>query len=168
MVLFSPHNLIKDAPFSRLDLITCRNLLIYLRQDAQKRIFDLFHFGLRPGGILFLGSSEHIDDANLLFAPIDKRHRIYVRRSGTSSTIKNFRTTQPLLATPRVPAYSQITQEMDEETAKSKQAVSTDEISVSSLVTPLKSDKRSTDLENLHLQLLEKYSPPSLIIDALC
>ena len=50
IVLFAPHDLLKDSPFSRLDLVSCRNLLIYLNRDAQKRALDIFHFALRPGG----------------------------------------------------------------------------------------------------------------------
>jgi hypothetical protein len=60
MCIFSQHNIIKDAPFSRLDLISCRNLLIYLNADLQNRVIPLFHFALRPGGILFLGNAENV------------------------------------------------------------------------------------------------------------
>ena len=62
MVLFAVHDLLKDSPFSRLDLISCRNLLIYLNREAQKRALSIFHFALRPGGRLFLGSSETVDE----------------------------------------------------------------------------------------------------------
>ncbi len=58
MVLFAPHNLLRDPPFSKLDLITCRNLLIYLNRDVQEQVLQLFHFSLRPGGFLLLGASE--------------------------------------------------------------------------------------------------------------
>ncbi|MES2661134.1 MAG: chemotaxis protein CheB [Verrucomicrobiota bacterium] len=81
MVLFAKHDLLKDSPFSRLDLISCRNLLIYLNRDAQGRVFDIFHFALRPEGRLFLGSSESAEDATALFYPINKKHRIFARRS---------------------------------------------------------------------------------------
>ena len=57
-IVFAPHNLIRDAPFTKLDLITCRNLLIYFQPHAQKTVLTLFHFSLKPGGFLFLGSSE--------------------------------------------------------------------------------------------------------------
>src|SRR5579871_2169675 len=80
-VLFSSHNLLKDSPFSRLDLITCRNLLIYLKREAQEAVFDLFHFALRAGGLLFLGSSESVSDEHALFVPLDKPHRLFVRRA---------------------------------------------------------------------------------------
>ena len=67
MVLFATHDLLKDAPFSRLDLISCRNLLIYLNREAQARVLDIFHFALLPGGTLFLGSSESVEDGSPLF-----------------------------------------------------------------------------------------------------
>src|SRR5207253_2203959 len=82
MCVFSSHNLIKDAPFSRIDLICCRNLLIYLNADLQNRIIPIFHFSLRPGGFLFLGPSENVTRHQRLFAPIDRRHRIFRRQDG--------------------------------------------------------------------------------------
>ncbi len=82
-VLFSPHNLISDPPFSRLDLISCRNLLIYLGPHLQKKLIPLFHFALRPGGFLMLGPSESISTHGELFAVVDSRHRIS-RRKGTA------------------------------------------------------------------------------------
>ena len=62
-ILFAAHNLLRDPPFSRLDLITCRNLLIYLDRAAQRQVLETFHFALRPGGLLFLGSAETADAA---------------------------------------------------------------------------------------------------------
>jgi PAS domain S-box-containing protein len=76
-VLFAVHNLIKDPPFSRCALITCRNLLIYLNRDAQEQVFDLFHFAAHREGFLFLGSSESVDGASDLFTPLDVKHRIF-------------------------------------------------------------------------------------------
>ena len=80
-VLFALHDLLKDSPFSRLDLVTCRNLLIYLNRDAQERALDTFHFSLNPEGVLFLGASESVDEASALFAITDKKHRLYARRT---------------------------------------------------------------------------------------
>ncbi|MDQ3013895.1 MAG: PAS domain S-box protein, partial [Acidobacteriota bacterium] len=71
------HNLIKDPPFSQLDFISCRNLLIYLNREVQGDVLELLHFALRPGGMLFLGNSESADAAPNLFQAIDKKHRIY-------------------------------------------------------------------------------------------
>ncbi len=82
IVLFALHDLLKDSPFSRVDLVTCRNLLIYLNRDAQARALEIFHFALQPEGKLFLGSSESVDEGNPLFAALDKKWRLYVRRAG--------------------------------------------------------------------------------------
>jgi len=76
-VLFAAHNILRDPPFSKLDLISCRNLLIYLDRDVHRDILETFHFALRPGGFLFLGNSETADSAATLFAPVDKKNRIY-------------------------------------------------------------------------------------------
>jgi two-component system CheB/CheR fusion protein len=80
LVLFAVHNLLRDPPFSKLDLITCRNLLIYLNREAQRQVMTMFHFALRPDGLLFLGSSESIDEELNLFAPLDKVQRLFERR----------------------------------------------------------------------------------------
>jgi len=77
MVLFTPHNVLRDPPFSLLDLISCRNLLIYLNRETQMRVMELFSFAMRPGGYLFLGSSESMEHGEGLFAPVDKKLRIY-------------------------------------------------------------------------------------------
>ena len=79
MVVFAPQNILQDPPFSRLDIATCRNLLIYLEPAVQQRLMGLLHFGLREGGALFLGTSETVGGAEDLFEPIDKRWRIYKR-----------------------------------------------------------------------------------------
>lgn len=83
IVLFAPHNLLRDPPFSRLDLVTCRNLLIYLEREVQERVLELFHFVLYPNGKLMLGASESADGMPGLFTVIDKKHRIYNRRTVT-------------------------------------------------------------------------------------
>ena len=76
-VVFTTQNLLADAPLSRLDLISCRNVLIYLSPKAQEGILSLFHFALRENGVLFLGSSETVGNYGDRFAPISKRHRIF-------------------------------------------------------------------------------------------
>jgi two-component system CheB/CheR fusion protein len=80
MCIFSEHSLIRDPPFSQLDLISCRNVLIYLSADLQKKLVPLFHYALRPGGFLFLGPSEGISGSPELFEPADKRNRIFRRK----------------------------------------------------------------------------------------
>ncbi len=79
MVLFSVHNLINDPPFSKLDLISCRNLLIYLGSHLQKKLIPLFHYALKPGGYLFLGTSENLSSHRELFRPLNAKHRISQR-----------------------------------------------------------------------------------------
>lgn len=77
VVLFTHHSVLRDAPFSRLDLISCRNLLIYLEREIQDTVFDIFHYALKPGGFLFLGSSESAESLPELFQTLNKTHRIY-------------------------------------------------------------------------------------------
>ncbi len=79
MVIFAPQNLIMDPPFTKLDILSCRNLLIYLTADVQKKLLPLFHYSLMPRGILFQGSAEAIGDFGDLFAPIDVKSRIFQR-----------------------------------------------------------------------------------------
>jgi two-component system CheB/CheR fusion protein len=76
-VAFVNQNVLADAPFSRLDLVSCRNLLIYLTSEAQKRIIPMFHFALNHGGFLFLGSSEAVDANEDFFKPVSRHHHIY-------------------------------------------------------------------------------------------
>jgi PAS domain S-box-containing protein len=78
-VVFAPQNILQDPPFSRLDIASCRNLLIYLEAEVQQRVLGLLHFGLREGGALFLGTTESVAGAEDLFEPIDKRARIFRR-----------------------------------------------------------------------------------------
>ena len=79
-VIFATQNLIQDPPFTRVDLISCRNFLIYLSAELQKEIFPQFHYALNPGGILFLGTSESIGLFDDLFSAIDKKWKIYQRK----------------------------------------------------------------------------------------
>ena len=77
LVVFTTQDVLADPPFSRLDLVSCRNLLIYLRPEAQERVLLLFDFALREGGILFLGGAETVAGLDDRFEPISKTHRIY-------------------------------------------------------------------------------------------
>ena len=85
MCLFSTHDMVKDPPFSRIDLVCCRNLLIYFEPPLQQRVIATFHYALRSGGHLFLGPSESVASQAQLFVPIDKRHRLYLRRNAAAS-----------------------------------------------------------------------------------
>jgi two-component system CheB/CheR fusion protein len=81
MLVFSEQDLIKDPPFSKLDLITCRNLLIYLSGELQRRLMPLFHYALNPQGVLFLGTSEGIGDFLTLFGSLDRKAKLYQRKA---------------------------------------------------------------------------------------
>jgi two-component system, chemotaxis family, CheB/CheR fusion protein len=96
LVLFAPHNLLRDPPFSRLDLVSCRNVLIYLNRAMQEQVLQLFHFVLQPNGLLLLGSSESTDSVPSLFQPIDKAQRLFQHRA-TPSAIAPLMPSVPLV-----------------------------------------------------------------------
>src|SRR6185503_14455800 len=83
-VLFTNHNVLRDPPFSRQDIISCRNLLIYLQRPLQDNVFNIFHYALRPGGYLFLGNSESAEGLHELFEIIDKTYRLYRAKPWTT------------------------------------------------------------------------------------
>ncbi|MGB8489474.1 MAG: chemotaxis protein CheB [Bacteroidales bacterium] len=87
MVVFAPHDVIKDPPFTKLDLILCRNLLIYMESELQKKLMNLFNHSLNAGGILLLGTAETVNQQERLFTPIDLKLRIY-RRSANQVEIE--------------------------------------------------------------------------------
>jgi chemotaxis methyl-accepting protein methylase len=97
MIVFAPHNLLRDPPFSRLDLITCRNLLIYLEPEMQKKVVALLHFALREGGHLLLGNAESVGRHDDLFETVSKKWRIFRRLGPTRHDIVDF----PLLGSPK-------------------------------------------------------------------
>jgi two-component system CheB/CheR fusion protein len=80
LLVFSEQDVIKDPPFSKLDLITCRNLLIYLGSELQRKLIPLFHYALKPDGWLFLGTSEGIGEFDMLFSVLDRKAKLYQRR----------------------------------------------------------------------------------------
>ncbi len=90
MCVFSTHSLIKHPPFSKLDLISCRNLLIYLDTDMQDRVMRTFHYALKPGGRLFLGASESVTRSTSLFGAEDRKHRIFQRREVDRPSLPDF------------------------------------------------------------------------------
>ena len=85
MVVFSKQNLLRDAPFSRMDLVSCRNLLIYLQPSSQKKVLNILHYALNPLGYLLLGSSETVGDAPELFSLLDRKTKIYTKRHSASA-----------------------------------------------------------------------------------
>jgi two-component system CheB/CheR fusion protein len=101
MIVFAPHNVIRDAPFTRVDLITCRNLLIYLQPAAQQKVLSLFLFALNRGGVLWLGPSEHVGALASDFEPIDKHWKIY-RKMSDAHAVRPPQS--PLLGEPRIDA----------------------------------------------------------------
>ncbi|HXE49757.1 MAG TPA: CheR family methyltransferase, partial [Ramlibacter sp.] len=156
MVLFAQHDLLKDSPFSRLDLISCRNLLIYLNRDAQQRVLEIFHFALLPHGKLFLGSSESVEDAGELFSVTDKKHRIFVQCPssrvglpipvGPGTIARVLEAQQPLgIAALTTGAYRQVA--VAGRTGKPLQG-------------------RGTSWGELHFRLLESLAPPSVLVDS--
>ena len=85
LCIFSPHSVIRDPPFSRIDLISCRNLLIYFGTEAQNQVIPIFHYALRPNGYLFLGTAENVTQFGEIFTPVDKKYRIFrARREGAA------------------------------------------------------------------------------------
>lgn len=133
-VLFAKHSLLADPPFSQIDLIVCRNLLIYLDRDIQREILQMFHFALRAGGFLFLGSSESADACPDLFTTVDKKNRIFRARSGPN--------THRLPTMPRggYVRTTSIVQPRDVHTGKKPSAV------------------------ELHQRVAERFSPPSILV----
>jgi len=85
LVVFSEQDIIRDPPFSHLDLISCRNLLIYFNGDLQKTLANLFHYALNPGAYLFLGTSESVSEHPTLFRPVDRKAKLYQRREAIPS-----------------------------------------------------------------------------------
>ncbi len=82
LVVFAPQDVTADPPFSKLDLISCRNMLIYFSPELQQRIVPVFHYALKPGGFLLLGPAESITGFAHLFAPLDKKYKVYAKRPG--------------------------------------------------------------------------------------
>jgi len=135
MCIFSQHSLVKDAPFSRLDLVTCRNVLIYLGPDLQNRVIPLFHFALKPDGILFLGNSENVSRHSNLFAPVEARSRIFRRLETGTRALPDF----PLTPVDRRPVKAAATVERSRPVAAS--------------------------LTRQAERLVERYSPAYVIVD---
>jgi two-component system, chemotaxis family, CheB/CheR fusion protein len=86
MVVFATHNVIKDPPFTKLDILSCRNLLIYMEPELQKKLMNLFHYSLNPGGIMILGSAENDNSQKMQFSIIDPKLKLYKRSLIASNT----------------------------------------------------------------------------------
>jgi two-component system, chemotaxis family, CheB/CheR fusion protein len=139
MVLFANHNILKDPPFSHLDLVTCRNLMIYFNPTAQQRVLETLHFALEPGGYLVLGTSETADSENDLFAVVSRELHIYQsRQTGLRSypvpeAVPLLRLPSPYVAPP--------------------------------VVSPEQRVLERITYGDLHQRLLEQYAPPSVVIN---
>lgn len=107
MCIFAPQNLLKDPPFSHLDLICCRNMLIYLDKALQSRLLRIFHYALKPDGVLFLGSSESTGDAADLFTIVDNKYKMYRKKYATIRPRYDFAATAPDSAAPTQPRVGQ-------------------------------------------------------------
>lgn len=95
LVLFSKHDIIRNPPFLKLDLISCRNLLIYFNTSLQQQIMPIFHYALQMEGYLFLGKSETVGEFNDLFAPVDVKNKIFQRKRGGNLHPPKFSTLKP-------------------------------------------------------------------------
>jgi two-component system, chemotaxis family, CheB/CheR fusion protein len=137
-ILFARHNVFKDPPFIRIDLIICRNLLINLDQQQQQQLCAVLHYALKPDGYMFLGSADSADTAPELFRPIDRDSRLFM----VNPTAERAVPVIPPFAPVRVRAFSEHGH-------------------------PLRIETGAT-LANSHLSALERHSPPSALVDAEC
>ncbi len=159
-VVFAQHNVLADPAFSRVDMVSCRNLLIYLNREAQARVFDIFHFALRSGGLLFIGGAESADGSQSLFSPLDHSHRIYVRRSLPRPMWKIPVLPPRVGAPPRqgggmtAPMLYAMTSEAVEDAGDHSQATAY-----------AGQQRRAVMFGELHLKLLEEYGPPSVVVN---
>ncbi|HEX8298713.1 MAG TPA: CheR family methyltransferase [Rubricoccaceae bacterium] len=143
-VLFAPHSLVADPPFSRLDVMTCRNVLIYFQPELQQKALALFHYALRPGGLLFLGPSESAEEPSMLFDTLSKRARLYCRQDA---------------ATP-VPALSRLSH-------VGGASLFHDGVHVGALADRLggtPAERKASDAEQVHRALREQAAPPSVLV----
>ncbi len=138
MMLFAHHNLIKDPPFSHLDLASCRNLLIYLNRAAQKRVIEIIHFALNAGGFLLLGSSESVEGSGDLFVSFDKDASLFQSRAMD---------TRLAMSLPHASVWSTPGWRPHEERASEQRA------------------RERLSAADLHLRLLEQYAPPSIVVN---
>jgi PAS domain S-box-containing protein len=155
LVLFALHDLLKDSPFSRVDLVSCRNLFIYLKPEAQSRALDIFHFALRGNGRLFLGVSELVDSDNPRFTVIDKKYRVYARKEAA-------RTSLP------VPIGASALARLLEAKEKAGEA-GPHKFNDEALhrVSVLRDNvEREWSSSELHYRLIERFAPPSVVVTA--
>jgi two-component system CheB/CheR fusion protein len=115
--VFARQNVFQDPPFSRVDLISCRNVLIYLGTELQNRVIPIFHYALKPGGLLLLGRAETITAHSELFAPLDRSYRIYSRKTGASRLVFERRAAEQEARIARIPPAPSKDEEFAEKSA---------------------------------------------------
>jgi two-component system CheB/CheR fusion protein len=155
LMLFATHDLLKDPPFSRMDLISCRNLMIYLDSDAQKRVLDTFHFALRPQGLLFLGASETVPEESALFTAIDKKHRIFRHQSTQTTSVPAPLWPNTLLRALEVQDKARVAPVLPGRTFNQGMPTSLDASFAKPHLPP----------GELHFRLLERYATPSVLVN---
>ena len=155
-VLFAQHDLLRDAPFSRMELVSCRNLLIYLDRPAQARALEVFHFALKPEGLLFLGSAETVGEEQALFTALDKKHCLFTRRANVQAGLP-------------VPSGTGTLVRALQAQAKEPPVVPRSAFKPGptrpSPAPRLPPAEDRTGLTELHFRLIERYAPPSLVVD---
>lgn len=140
-VLFAQHDVVLDPPFTRLDILCCRNVLIYFNTTLQRRLMPLFHYSLLPGGVLLLGSSETVGPFNRLFDPIESKLRVYLRRHHATAKSPEFLLTS-------FPPLSKLTKEP---------------VLPTSINPPPPPDSMQSAAERV---LLEVHAPPAVVVNA--
>jgi two-component system CheB/CheR fusion protein len=138
-VLFAGHNVLHDPPFSRVDLISCRNLFIYLQTEAQQRVLETFHFALNAEGLLFLGASETAGESGLFLAAGADAHRLYYRSALANRAVSRLSAADPL--PPRIVEAEAEQVAVNEKTGN------------------------GFSYGALHVRMLEQYAPASAIVD---
>jgi len=158
-VLFAVHDVLKDSPFSRLDLVSCRNLLIYLNAEAQQKLFETLHFALKSSGLLFLGESESIEADHGLFTAVDKKNRIFMQKPA------------PRVGYP-LPAGATALARTLEERSRSEDHPHPLQVPAPSLgagLTPVHGPRGEAHVlswGDIHRRLMERLGPPSVLVNA--
>ncbi len=135
LVLFAGHNVLHDPPFSRMDMVSCRNFFIYLRPEAQERVLETFHFATNPGGLLFLGAAESVGDSGL-FTPIGDGTQRLFRRNAAPYRVPRLSAADPTGVPGAVPA-----------------------------TVPAERPRTQFSYGSLHVRMLEQYAPASVIVN---
>ena len=137
-ILFAQHNALRDPPFAHLDLVSCRNLLIYLNRAAQRRLLEVLHFALSPGGYLFLGASESVESAGDLFIPVDREAHLFQSR--------------PVPPRLPIPLGQPMTRRDDDGMHTPRPGVA-------------RPAGERLSYGDLHLRMLERYAAPSIVVN---